>query len=183
MSASLDLRAGALSWQQTIDTTRTIRAQWPVGTTAPAAVLVVGEDEHPMTASGRTASVDYTADAPARYLDLAIVVDGEPIVVGRVETRDDGTRSPTADVTTAIVHDELVVNIDIIGSGGIGGGSIGGSIDDNGDVVIDVPTTVWGIAAGGEPYFDPDGAAAGEEAVLQFDPATGDPVLIPIGAA
>lgn len=62
-----------------------------------------------------------------------------------------------------------------------GPGGIGGSVVD-GQVVIDVPFTPWGIDPDTGPYFDPDGAQPGEEAVLQFDPDTSEPILILIGA-
>lgn len=51
--------------------------------------------------------------------------------------------------------------------------------DDTGDGVEVTLTSVWGIAAAGVPYYDPDDAATGEEAALFWDPATSAYVLIP----
>lgn len=59
------------------------------------------------------------------------------------------------------------------------GGQLTGSVND-GVVTIDVPRTLWGVDENGEPYFDPDGAAPGEEAWLIFEPG-GHPVLVPLG--
>jgi len=61
------------------------------------------------------------------------------------------------------------------------GGVIGGSVVD-GQIIVNVATP-WGIDPDTGPYFDPNGAQPGEEAVLQFDPDTGTPVLILIGGA
>lgn len=68
------------------------------------------------------------------------------------------------------------------GPPGTGGGILTGGVDD-GVPYIDVPFTPWGIDELGVPYFDAEGAAPGEEALLQFDPTTGAPVLITIGGA
>ena len=43
-----------------------------------------------------------------------------------------------------------------------------------------VPTAGYGVNAAGEPYYDPDGAVADEEAYLGVD-STGAPFLITFG--
>lgn len=65
--------------------------------------------------------------------------------------------------------------------GGGGGPGVVPSLDGE-DVVLTIPAgAVWGIDLDGIPYYDPDGAAAGQEALLVVG-TDGSTAVVTIGA-
>jgi len=103
-----------------------------------------------------------------------------PWVDGSFTVLAHGSRqAPTSNEVTVTVGATITTTLAATGPRGPVGapGVYEGAVVD-GHVIVYVPPSPWGIDANGDPYYDPAGAAPGEQAVMQFDPDTGNPILI-----
>ena len=131
----------------------------------------------PSLVSEADGGMELTADAAV--IDVTslgetwrVVSEEQKLIEATVPTQIDTTTAALVDDPTSATGAALSGTYALKGeAGGLGVPSVDGA----GNVVLTY-TSLWGVTAGGVPYYDPDGAAPGEERILQLD-ANGSPTL------